>query len=53
VLELDSDGRLAARRQTGQPDSQAALVTERTALGAGDSRGVEGDVTAGEKKGRC
>lgn len=50
MLELDGDGRLAGRRQTGQPDGQTALLTERTALRTGNGCGVVGDVAMGEKR---
>lgn len=52
VLQLDRDGRLARRREAGQPDGEALLPAEAGALRAGDSGGMVGDVsrTKDEKK---
>lgn len=44
VLQLHGEGGLARGRQAGEPDCEPALVAQRTALGAGQAGGVEGDV---------
>lgn len=47
LLELDGESGLSGGTEAGQPDCETLLVAEGAALGAGDARGVEGDVAAG------
>lgn len=47
LLELDGESGLSGGAEAGKPDCETLLVAEGGALGAGDARGVEGDVAAG------
>lgn len=45
MLEFDGDGGFTRGGEAGEPDCEAALVSEGAALGAGEGAGVVGDVS--------